>query len=140
MNAKQRHLMWRQQWKREEDTRRYLYVESMMATSPSLSFFKETGGLARPVMLLRHLALVFGKRAFDPHKEPEEVCGFVFTKGLAYTSAELQEAHLYILTDSWPWIVDQGYVAEAPPGSGMYEITAWGWARVESPFDFDMPF
>ena len=95
--------------------------------------FKEIGGLEQPVMLLRHLALVFGKRTFDPHKVPEEICGFVFTKGLAYSSAELQDAHLYILTDPWPWIVDQGYVAEAPPGSGMYEITAWGWARVESP-------
>ena len=140
MNAKQRYrMMLGRKRELEAFVSRARYVESMMATSPSLSFFKEIGNLARPVMLLRHLALVFGKRTFDPHKAPEEICGFVFTKGIADSSAELQEAHLYILTDSWPTLVFERFVAEAPPGSGMYEITAHGWAMVESNEEIVMP-
>ena len=133
---------------RQRDRRREMQAEfdrwkrakSMMAISPNLGSLKVLAPREQDVLLLRHLAALFGKRTFDPHKVPEEICGFVFTKGLAYSSAELQKAHLYVLTYLWPRIVGAGLVTEAPPRSGMFEITAKGWAVVEDPEDYFLPF
>ena len=140
MNARQRNLLSRRRREYEDNLRRVDCARSMMATSPNLGSLKVLAPREQDVLLLRHLAPLFGKRTFDPHKVPEKICGFVFTKGLAYSSAELQEAHLYVLTYLWPRIVGAGLVAEAPPGSGMYEITAEGWAVVEDPDDYYLPF
>jgi hypothetical protein len=134
--------------RRERDRRREIQAEydrlekakSMMANSPNLGSLKVLTPRAQDVLFLRHLALLFEKRTFDPHKVPEEICGFAFTKGLVYSSAELQEAHLYLLTDLWPRMVEAGLVTEVPPGSGIYEITAKGWAVVEDPWEYYLPF
>jgi hypothetical protein len=97
------------------------------------------------VRLLKRIAFLFGKQTFDPHKEPPNIWGQPDRGGLAlgFFPYELRDAGLYILTYPWSEIVRTGYVAEAPPGSGMYEITAEGWVVVESKpveVDFEMPF
>jgi hypothetical protein len=140
MDARQRKLLERRRREFEDHFKRVNYERSIMAISPNLGSFKYLGQGEQGVMLLNHLALLFGKRTFDPHKAPEEICGFVFTKGLAYSSAELQDAHVYLLTHPLSWIAYGGFVAEAPPGSGMYEITDKGWALVESKDDDYLPF
>lgn len=140
MNARERN--------RQRDRRREMLAEldrldrarAMMAISPNLGSLKDLVPPEQDVVLLRHLALLFGKQTFDPHKVPEEICGFVFTKGRAFSSAELQEAHLYLLTYLWPRIVGAGLITEAPRGSGMYEITVEGWAVIKDPEDYYLPF
>jgi hypothetical protein len=132
MKAWQRNLLRKRKRGFEEDLRRRELAKSSMATSPNLGSFKVLCQSDQDMLLLRHLALLFGERTFDPYKAPEEITGFVSTKGLAYSSAELQEAHLYLLTNPWSAIVSEGFVSEAPTGSGMYEITAKGWVMVES--------
>jgi hypothetical protein len=140
MKAWQRDLLRQRRREYEDYFRRVNYERSIMAISPNLGSLKVLAPREQDVLLLRHLAPLFGKRTFDSHKVPEEICGFVFTKGLAYSSAELQEAHLYLLTYLWPRIVGAGLVTEAPPRSGMYEITAEGWAVVEDPEEYFLPF
>jgi len=140
MDARKRNLIRDRRLEAEADLERYLKAKSDWTNSPSLRTFKDLLEVEQDVLLLRHLALLFGKRTFDPHTVPEEVCGFVFRKGLADGSAELQDAHLYLLTDPWSNLVSAGFVAEAPPGSGMFAITTKGWAIVESNDDAYLPF
>jgi len=140
MDARQRRLLEQRRREYEDNLRRVDHERSIMAIFPNLGSFKYLWQGDQDVMLLNHLALLFGKRTFDPHKVPEEICGFVFTKGVAYSSAELQDAHLYLLTYPWSRIKGGGFVAEASPGSGMYEITAKGWAVVEDPDEYSLPF
>jgi hypothetical protein len=140
MNAEERDRRRDKRNEMQAEWDRWKKAKVMMAISPNLGSLKVHAPREQDVLFLRHLAPLFGKRTFDPHKVPEEICGFVFTKGLAYSSAELQEAHFYLLTYLWPRIVGAGLVTEAPPGSGMYEITVEGWAVVEDPEDYYLPF
>jgi hypothetical protein len=140
MKARERNRQRDRRREMEAESDRYKRAKSMMAISPNLGSLKVLAPREQDVLLLRHLAILFEKRTFDPHKVPEEICGFAFTKGLAYSSAEMQEAHLYLLTCLWPRIVDAGLVTEAPLTSGMYEITAEGWAVVEDPEGYFLPF
>ena len=140
MKAWKRNLLRDRRREYEDRLRRADDARSIMPISPNLGSFKDLGHGEQGVMLLNHLALLFGKQTFDPRKVPEEICGFVFKKGLAYSSAELQDAHRYLLTYPWSAIAYADFVAEAPPGSGMYEITAEGWAMVESKGDNYLPF
>ena len=110
-----------------------------------LASFKDLPQHEQGVRLLKRIAFLFGKQTFDPHKEPPNIWGQPDRGGLAlgFFPYELRDAGLYILTYPWSEIVRTGYVAEAPPGSGMYEITAEGWVVVESKpveVDFEMPF
>ena len=45
---------------------------------------------------------------------------------------EIRMTIIHLLCDPWREIVRNGYVAEAPPGNGWYEITDKGWAVLES--------
>ena len=116
MKARQRDLL-RQRGREYEDYfRRVNYERSIMAISPNLGSYKYLGQGEQGVMLLNHLALLFGNRTFDPHKAPEEICGFVFTKGRAHGSAELQDAHVYLLTYPLSWITYGGLSLKRPRG------------------------
>ena len=101
-----------------------------------LSSFKELPRDEQGVMFLKRVAFLFPRgKTFDPHKVPvEDYDGFDVSDGLAYgfLSSELGDANLYLLTSLWPEIARAGYVAEAPPRSGMYKVTAKGWAVVDN--------
>src|ERR1035441_5370817 len=91
-----------------------------------LSSFKELPRDEQGVMFLKRVAFLFPRgKTFDPNKVPvEDYYGFL--------SSELRDANLYLLTSLWPEIARAGYVAEAPPRSGMYKVTAKGWAVVDN--------
>ncbi len=110
----------------------------------NLGSFKDLPRHEQGVRFLKRLAFIFGKQTFDPHKVPWSFAG---STGLAcgFKHDEVRDAELYLLTYPWSEIACAGYVAEAPPGSGMYEITPTGWVVVESKpvecnDDFDPPF
>ena len=110
-----------------------------------LASFKKLPQHEQGVRLLKRVAYLFGRQAFDPHKGPPDVFGEPGPGELAlgFYLDELRDADLYLLTYPWYEIVDAGYAAETHPGSGMYEITAKGWEVVESKLvevDFEMPF
>jgi hypothetical protein len=100
----------------------------------NLGSFKDLPRHEQAVRLLKRLAFLFGKQSFDPHKVPVWVDTYDPSRGLAsgFEEKEREDANLYLLTYPWSEITCAGYVAEGPPASGMYEITAKGRGVVES--------
>jgi hypothetical protein len=132
---------WMQRFKKNPERVRYLDYRSwerhgrfVNGHCTNLDSFKDLPRHEQGVMLLKRLAVLFGKQTFDPQQVPVEIGACVNSDGLAFgfPPSELRDAHLYLLTDPWSEIACAGYVAEAPLGSGMYEITAKGWVEVES--------
>jgi hypothetical protein len=100
----------------------------------TLGGFKDLPLHEQSMLLLERLEVLFGKQTFDPngHTASQRLA-----EGFAYR--EERDAYLYVLTDPWSEVVRAGYVAEAPPGSGMYEITAKGFVAIHADDD-KMPF
>jgi hypothetical protein len=109
----------------------------------NLASFKEDTVDHQDVMLLKRLAFLFPRgQTFNPYRVAVWIDGRPNPNGLAagFPRNELEEAERYLLCLPWWEIVHNGYVAEAPSGSGKYEITDEGWAVVESntgEVDFD---
>ena len=102
----------------------------------NLAFFKELPQYKHAVMLLKRLACLFPRgQTFDPHSVVVRINGRLERHWLAagFPMKELRNADNYLIVGG-PWweIVHNGYVAEAPPGSGRYEITNEGWDAVKS--------
>jgi hypothetical protein len=104
----------------------------------NLAFFKGYFRHSQGVMLLKRLAYLFPQgQTFDRHVPvwiPGRRTPTPNPNGLAYhfPTNELSEADRYLQIDVWWELVGNGYVAEAPPQSGKYEITDKGWEVVES--------
>ncbi len=125
--------MWRNQLYLEWKSRERIII----GNCTDLSSFKDLPRIEQSVRLLKRLAFLFGKRTFNPHK-PVDIWGHTLLRGLADGFRdEMQDAEAYLLTYPWSEIVRAGYVAEAPPGSGMYEITAEGWVVESKPVEID---
>ena len=113
------------------DPMRFVFGEE----ATNLGAFKDLPRHEQGVMLLRRLAyLVPRGQTFDPHHVRGGSISSDDSAELAYSfpPSELRDANLYLLTYPWSEIVRAGYVAEAPPGSERFEITAEGWAVVMS--------
>ena len=55
-----------------------------------------------------------------------------------FPTNELSEADRYLLHGAWWEIVHNGYVAEAPAGSGRCEITDEGWSMMTISIRFSL--
>jgi hypothetical protein len=130
--ARLKFIKYAQEIARIDDLR--LSAKLVIGDCASLGSFRESPRHEQDVRLLKRLAVLFPQgQTFDPHRVPVETDGLNNRNGLAFgfPPGELRDANLYILTYLWPEIVRTGYVAEAPPGSGRYQITDEGWGVVE---------
>jgi hypothetical protein len=132
MDARQRNL--RRERKREfEYGVMRINERQINCKCGNLSSFKDLQRREQGMLLLKRVAFLFGKQTFDPYKALANIGGYTHSNELVrgFASNEQRDAELYLLTYPWSEIMCSGYVAEAPPGSGMYEITAKGWVAIQ---------